>query len=247
MKDYEAHTYGDRIAGVYDDTYETLFDVDATVTFLAELAGNGSALELAIGTGRIALPLAGRGVEVTGIDASQAMVAELRAKPGGDDIPVAMGDFADVDVEGRFKLVFVVFNTLFALTTQDDQVRCFTNVAEHLAEDGVFVVEAFVPDATRFTRYQTFGVDNLDSDSVRLEASRHDPVNQTVDSQHIVLRRGEPVEMYPVSIRYTYPSELDLMARLAGLRLRGRWGGWHKEPFTSESKFHVSVYERARP
>jgi SAM-dependent methyltransferase len=245
MKGYEAHTYGDRIAGVYDELYGTLFDVDATVSLLAELAGGGPALELAIGTGRIALPLADRGVDVTGIDASEAMVAELRAKPGGDDIPVVMGDFADVDIEGRFKLVFVVFNTLFNLATQDEQVRCFTNVTKHLTEDGVFVVEAFVPDVTRYTRHQTTGVDRLDSESVHLEASRHDPVNQTVDSQHIHLRRGEPVEMYPVSIRYAYPSELDLMARLAGLRLRARWGGWHKEPFTSESKFHVSVYEHA--
>lgn len=245
MKGYEAHTYGDRIAGVYDELYGTLFDVDATVSLLAELGGDGPALELAIGTGRIALPLADRGVDVTGIDASEAMVAELRAKPGGDDIPVVMGDFADVDIEGRFKLVFVVFNTLFNLATQDEQVRCFTNVTKHLTEDGVFVVEAFVPDVTRYTRHQTTGVDRLDSESVHLEASRHDPVNQTVDSQHIHLRRGEPVEMYPVSIRYAYPSELDLMARLAGLRLRARWGGWHKEPFTSESKFHVSVYEHA--
>ena len=245
MKGYEAHTYGDRIAGVYDELYGTLFDVDATVSLLAELAGGGPALELAIGTGRIALPLADRGVDVTGIDTSEAMVAELRAKPGGDDIPVAMGDFADVDIEGHFKLVFVVFNTLFNLATQDEQVRCFTNVTKHLSEGGVFVVEAFVPDVTRYTRHQTTGVDRLDSESVHLEASRHDPVNQTVDSQHIHLRRGEPVEMYPVSIRYAYPSELDLMASLAGLRLRARWGGWHKEPFTSESKFHVSVYEHA--
>jgi hypothetical protein len=245
MKGYEARTYGDRIAGVYDELYGTLFDVDATVSLLAELAGGGPALELAIGTGRIALPLEDRGVDVIGIDASEAMVAELRAKPRGDDIPVVMGDFADVDIEGRFKLVFVVFNTLFNLATQDEQVRCFTNVTKHLTEDGVFVVEAFVPDVTRYTRHQTTGVDRLDSESVHLEASRHDPVNQTVDSQHIHLRRGEPVEMYPVSIRYAYPSELDLMASLAGLRLRARWGGWHKEPFTSESKFHVSVYEHA--
>jgi SAM-dependent methyltransferase len=245
MKDYEAHTYGDHIARVYDELYGSLLDVDATVALLAELAADGPALELAIGTGRVALPLKEHGVDVTGIDVSEAMVAELRAKPGGGDIPVVMGDFADVDGEGRFKLVFVVFNTLFALTTQDEQVRCFNNVAEHLADEGVFVVEAFVPDATRFTRHQTTGVDDLDSDSVRLEVSRHDPVHQRVDSQHVVLRRGQAVEMYPVSIRYSYPSELDLMARLAGLTLRDRLGGWNKEPFTSESKFHVSIYERA--
>ena len=245
MKDYDAQTYGDRIAGVYDELYGELFDDDDTVARLAELVGDGRALELAIGTGRIALPLKERGVEVTGIDISEAMVAKLREKPGGTDIPILIGDIGDVDVEGHFGLVFVVFNTLFALTTQEDQVRCLANVERHLADGGVFVVEAFVPDSTRFTRHQTVGVDSLEMDRVHLEASRHDPVNQRVDSQHIVLQHGQPVEMYPVSIRYAYPGELDLMARLAGLRLRDRWGDWNGEPFTSESKFHVSLYERA--
>jgi SAM-dependent methyltransferase len=245
MKDYDAQTYGDRIAGVYDELYGELFDDDDTVARLAELVGDGRALELAIGTGRIALPLKERGVEVTGIDISEAMVAKLRAKPGGTDIPILIGDIGDVDVEGHFGLVFVVFNTLFALTTQEDQVRCLANVERHLTDGGVFVVEAFVPDSTRFTRHQTVGVDSLGMDQVHLEASRHDPVTQTVESQHIVLKEGEPVKMFPVTIRYSYPSEIDLMARLAGLRLRNRWGGWREEPFTSESKFHVSVYERA--
>jgi SAM-dependent methyltransferase len=245
MKDYGAQTYGDRIAGVYDELYGGLFDDDAAVARLAELAGDGRALELAIGTGRIALPLQQRGVDVTGIDISEAMVAQLRAKPGGTEIPIVIGDMGDVGVDGHFDLVFVVFNTLFALTSQEDQVRCFANVERHLTDDGVFVVEAFVPDSTRFTRHQTVGVDSLGTDRVYLEASRHDPVTQTVDSQHIVLKQGEPVEMFPVSIRYSYPTEIDLMARLAGLRLRNRWGGWREEPFTSESKFHVSVFERA--
>jgi len=245
MEGYDARTYGDRIADVYDEMYGELFDSDATVAHLAELAGDGRALELAVGTGRIALPLRQRGVDVTGIEISEAMVEKLRAKPGGTDIPIVMGDFGDVDVDGHFDLVFVVFNTLFALTTQDDQVNCFANVANHLTNGGVFVVEAFVPDSTRFTRHQTVGVDSLGPDRVHLEASRHDPVTQTVDSQQVVLRQGEPVEMYPVSIRYAYPSEMDLMARLAGLRLLNRWGGWGSEPFTSESKVHVSLYERA--
>jgi len=245
MKDYDERTYGDRIAGVYDELYGELFDDDTAVARLAELASGGRALELAIGTGRIALPLKELGVDITGIDISEAMIAKLRAKPGGTDIPIVIGDIGDVDVEGRFGLVFVVFNTLFALTTQEDQVRCFANVARHLTDGGVFVVEAFVPDSTRFTRHQTVGVDSLGTDRVHLEASRHDPVTQTVDSQHLVLTEGEPVEMYPVSIRYTYPSEMDLMARLGGLRLRNRWGGWREEAFTSESKFHVSVYEHA--
>jgi len=244
MKDYDARTYGDRIAGVYDELYGELFDDDGAVARLVELAGDGRALELAIGTGRIALPLKERGVEVTGIDISEAMVAKLRAKPGGTDIPIVIGDIAEIDVDGHFGLVFVVFNTLFALTTQEDQVRCFANVARHLTDGGVFVVEAFVPDSTRFTRHQTVRVDSLGTDRVHLEASRHNPVTQTVNSQHIVLTEGKPVEMYPVSIRYSYPSEMDLMARLAGLRLRDRWGGWNGEPFVSESKFHVSVYER---
>jgi SAM-dependent methyltransferase len=245
MEGYDASTYGDRIAGVYDEMYGELFDVDATVARLAELAGDGRALELAIGTGRIALPLQERGVDVTGIEISEAMVEKLRGKPGGTEIPIVMGDFGNVDVDGHFDLVFVVFNTLFALTTQDDQVRCFANVARHLTDRGVFVVEAFVPDSTRFTRHQTVGVDSVEPGRVHLEASRHDPVTQIVDSQHVVLQQGEPVEMYPVSIRYSYTGELDLMARLAGLRLRNRWGGWNEEPFTSESKFHVSLYERA--
>ena len=242
MKDYDAATYGDRIAPVYDDLYDNLFDVDGTVTLLAELAAGRGALELAIGTGRIAIPLKRAGVDVKGIDASEAMVAKLHAKPGGDDIEVAMGDFADVELEGTFGLVFIVFNSLFALTSQQDQIRCFASVADHLADDGVFLIEAFVPDATRFERHQTSGVDSVSVDEVIMEASRHDPVRQRVDSQHIVMRAGKPVELYPVSIRYAYPSELDLMARLAGLRLRDRWGGWRREPFTSESKLHVSVY-----
>jgi SAM-dependent methyltransferase len=245
MEDYDARTYGQRIAGIYDELYGELFDDEAAVARLAGLAREGRALELAIGTGRIAVPLKQRGVDVTGIDISEAMVDKLREKPGGADVPVVMGDFADVGVDGHFDLVFVVFNTLFALTTQDDQVRCFANVARHLTDRGVFVVEAFVPDSTRFTRHQTVEVDSLGTDHAHLELSRHNPATQTVDTQHVVLRQGEPVEMYPVSIRYSYPGEMDLMARLAGLRLRSRWAGWDEEPFTSESYFHVSVYERA--
>jgi SAM-dependent methyltransferase len=245
MKDYDARTYGGRIASVYDELYGELFDDDAAVAQLAGLAGDGRALELAIGTGRIALPLKERGIEVSGIDISEAMVAKLRAKPGGADIPIVMGDFGDVDVAGHFDVVYLVFNTLFALPTQDDQVRCFENVARHLTDDGVFLVEAFVPDSTRFTRHQTTGTDFLGTDRLHLEASRHDPVTQTVDTQHVALRQGRPIEMSPVSIRYSYPGEMDLMARLAGLRLRNRWGGWRREPFTSESNFHVSVYEHA--
>ncbi len=200
-------------------------------------------LELAIGTGRLALPLVERGLEVHGIDASERMVEKLRAKPGGDAIPVTMGDFADVGVEGEYRLIFIAFNTLFALLTQDDQLRCFANAAEHLTDDGLFVVEAFRPDLGRFDRGQRTNVFRVDAEQVMLDASRHDPLEQRVDSQHIVITEAG-TKLYPVSIRYAFPSELDLMARLAGLELRERWGSWKREPFTADSNRHVSVYAR---
>jgi SAM-dependent methyltransferase len=241
MQDYGPETYGDRIASVYDSLYEAELETDAAVDALARLAGPGPVLELAIGTGRLAVPLAQRGVDVRGIDASDEMVARMRAKPGGADIPVAMGDFADVDVDGAFSLVYVAFNTLFALVTQDDQVRCFKNVAARLADGGRFVVEAFVPDLGRFDRGQRLSVTSVDIDRVAIDASRHDAVNQRVDSQHVFVS-DEGNQLYPVSLRYAYPSELDLMARLAGLELQERWGSWHGEPFTNSSTDHVSVY-----
>jgi SAM-dependent methyltransferase len=243
MDDYRPETYGDRIAPLYDELYERELDTDAAVDALARLAGSGPVLELAIGTGRLAVPLAQRGIDIRGIDASEEMVARMRGKPGGADIPVAMGDFADVGVEGPFSLVFVAFNTIFALLTQDDQVRCFENVAARLALGGRFIVEAFVPDATRWDRGQRVSAHSLRLDRIELEASRHDPVDQRVDSQHIFVADGK-TQLYPVSLRYAFPSELDLMARLAGLELVDRWGGWSGEPFTSASTNHVSVYAR---
>ena len=246
MEGYEPATYGDRIADVYDELYEDMFDVEGAVALLAELAGGGPALELAIGTGRIALPLLARGVEVHGIDVSEAMVAKLRAKPGGADIPVVMGDFADVAVELDYPLVYLVFNTLFALTSQEDQIRCFANVAQHLRPGGVFVVECFVPDLSRFDRHQRIGVDRVAHDEVQLETTRHDPVNQSSEGVHVVLRE-DGIKLYPVNLRYAYPPEMDLMARLAGLRLRDRFAGWRGQPFTSDSTGHVSIYEKPTP
>jgi SAM-dependent methyltransferase len=243
MEDYEAATYGERVADVYDGLYGQRFDTSATVALLAELATGGPALELAIGTGRVALPLAARGIRVDGIDASPAMVAKLRTKPGGDTISVSIGDFADVAVTDHYRLVFVAFNSFFALLTQDDQVRCFENVAGHLHDDGVFVIEAFVPDLGRFHRDQHIGTVAVDVDEVQLELSRHDAAAQRVDSSHVFLTGGT-IRLNPVAIRYAWPSELDLMARLAGLRLRDRWAGWNREPFTSTSGTHVSVYGR---
>lgn len=240
MSEFGPETYGDRIASRYDDLYAAL-DPTAAAGFLAELAGGGRALELAIGTGRIALPLRELGVEVHGIDASEAMIALLREKPGGTAIPVTVGDFADVAVDGAFSLIFVAFNTFFALLTQEDQLRCFRNAAAHLVPGGVFVIEAFVPDLARFDRGQRVGSNRVDLDEVTLEASVHDALRQRVDTTHVFLSAGG-VELCPLKIRYAWPSELDLMARLAGLRLRQRWGGWEKEPFTAESGSHVSVY-----
>lgn len=242
MDAYGPETYGDRIADVYDNLYTSL-DTAGAVETLAELTAGDPVLELAIGTGRLALPLAQRGIEVHGIDASEAMVAKLREKPGGAGIPVTIGDFADVAVDGSYSLVFVAFNTLFALLTQEEQLRCFANVAAHLAEGGVFVVEVFFPDLSRFDRGQRVQATTVDTDEVMIDASRHDPVAQRVDSSHIVITEAG-IRLYPVHVRYAFPSELDLMAKLAGLELRERWGGWNREPFTAASQRHVSVYGR---
>jgi hypothetical protein len=247
MSEYGPETYGDRWASVYDEwvaRYSMTSDPDRVADRLAGLADGGAALELAVGSGRIALPLLARGVDVQGIDASQAMLARLRSKPDGERIRVALGDFADVAVDGKYRLIFVVFNTFFALLSQEQQVRCFGNVAEHLTDDGVFVIEAFVPDIARFDRGQRVGAIAIETDSMHLEASKHDRVAQRVDSLHAVVEDGA-VRTFPVRIRYAWPSELDLMAQLAGLRLRERWGGWDQEQFTASSDVHVSVYEHA--
>jgi SAM-dependent methyltransferase len=240
METYTASTYGERIAEVYDERHDT-FD-EAAVRLLAELARGGRALELGVGTGRVALPLTGRGVEVHGIDASPAMVERLRAKPGGDAVAVTFGDFADVAVEGEFALVYVVFNTFFALLSQEAQVRCFRNVARRLAPGGVFLVEAFVPDVARYDGGQVNRATEVTTERVVYDVAQHDPARQYVTGQSVVITDGR-VRLYPVQLRYAWPSELDLMARLAGLRLRERRGGWQREPFNGSGK-HVSVYER---
>jgi SAM-dependent methyltransferase len=244
MEGYRPETYGDRIADVYDAMMAGLPDPADCVDRLAELAGAGPALELGIGTGRVALPLAARGVPVHGIDASAAMVERLRARPGGDAIPVTFGDFAGVPVEGRYRLVYVVFNTFFALLTQDDQLRCFAAVADRLAPGGAFLLSGFVPDPTLYSGGQSVRTTEVGLDRARLDLARHDPVAQRVDFQHVVLTEAG-VRLYPGALRYAWPSELDLMARLAGLRLRERWGGWRREPFGADSGLHVSVYEHA--
>ena len=247
MEEYTWSTYGDRIAEAYDERFVRRLDTMAAVEAIADLAtaaGATRVLELAIGTGRIALPLKERGFDVRGVDVSEAMVAKLREKPNGEEIPVTMGYFADVPVEGTFKLVYLVFNTLFALLAQAEQIECMENVASHLEPGGLFVLECFVPDLTRFDRGQRVGASSIDVDDLELEVSRHHATEQRIDSMHVVIRDGE-VKTYPVRLRYAWPSELDLMARIAGLRLRERWGGWEREPFTDDSGSHVSIYERA--
>jgi SAM-dependent methyltransferase len=234
-------TYGEPLAEVYDQWF-TAHD-PATVEVLAELARGGRVLEMGIGTGLVALPLAAKGVEVHGIDNSEPMVAKLRAKPGGEAIPVTMGSFAEVVIPGEFSLVFVLFNTLFALLTQDEQVRCFQNAARHLSADGVFVVEVFVPEVGSWRGGQDVRALTVTGDRIGLKVSKHDPLEQKIRSQHVVVRNGE-IRMYPVEVRYAWPAELDLMAEIAGLRLRHRFGNWARESFQATSEKHVSVYER---
>jgi len=243
MENYEPiMSFGEEVAEIYD--VDQRGDELAMVDFLEQLASGGPTLELAVGTGRVALPLAARGIRVDGIDFSPAMVAKLQAKPGGDQISVTMGNFRDVPVQGTYRLIYVVFNTLFNLLTQDDQVRCFENVAAHLSDDGSFVVEAFVPTyLTRLRDDQYVDAEALGVGEVTLDVGRHDPVTQRLEESHVVLSR-EGVRLYPIVCRYAWPSELDLMARIAGLRLQERWAGWNRESFNSTSRMHVSVYGR---
>ena len=242
MDNYGDDTYGERIASMYDDWYEE-YD-EATLTTLHELAQGARALELGIGTGRLALPLQQSGVEVEGIESSRAMIARLRSKPGGERIAVEMGSFADVAVDGRFSLIYVLVNTFYALLTQEEQLRCFRNVAEHLTQQGSFVIEAFVPDLSRFTSRQSVTVTDMSEDEVQLDVSRHDPVSQQITAQQIVLTE-QGICLYPVKLRYAWPTELDLMARLAGLQLMHRWGDWRQSAFSADSRVHISVYGHA--
>jgi SAM-dependent methyltransferase len=236
--------FGERVAARFDERHAHKADpavVDPIVDFLAGLAGDGAALELGIGTGRIALPLSARGVRVHGIELSEAMVARLRAKPGADRIGVTIGDFATTTVDGTFSVAYLVANTIMNLTTQDEQVACFCNAAAHLRPGGCFVIEVLVPGLQRLPpgeRFQPF-----DLSPTHVGVDEIDVATQALVSHHYWVD-GDEVEVYSPPFRYVWPSELDLMARLAGLRLRERWGSWTREPFTNESRKHVSVWER---
>jgi SAM-dependent methyltransferase len=237
--------FDERVAARYDESSAEMFDsavVDPVVDFLVALAGSGRALELGIGTGRIALPLAKRGVPVHGIELSQAMAARLHAKQGGDDIGVTIGDFATTTVDEVFSVAYLVFNTIMNLTTQAAQVACFRNVAAHLEPGGCFVIEVGVPDLQRLPPGETIHAFHVSE--TRLGFDEFDVARQGLTSHHFEFVDGR-VERNSIPFRYVWPSELDLMAQLVGMRLRERWSGWKREPFTSESRKHVSVWERA--
>lgn len=232
------------VASTYDDSTGEEFQpevIAATVEFLAERSGDGGALELGIGTGRIALPLAEREVSVHGIDVSAAMLARLRAKPGGERIEVTIGDFATTRVDGSFSLAYLVFNTIMNLTTQAAQVACFQNAAAHLQPGGCFVIEVGVPDLQRLPPGETHHV--FQAREGRWGIDEYDIANQGLISHHIQPVDGR-LERSSIPFRYVWPAELDLMAQLAGLRLRERWAGWRHEPFTSDSRKHISVWEK---
>jgi methyltransferase family protein len=238
--------FGERAAAIYDATTTDVSDpaiVEPTVEFLAELAGTGRALELGIGTGRIAVPLSVRGVPVHGIELSRAMAARLRAKPGGEGIGVTIGDFATARAEGTFSLVYLVFNTIMNLTTQEAQVACFRNVAAHLEPGGHFVVEVVVPGLQRLPPGETILADHVSE--TRWSFDEYDVANQGLVSHHFRIIDGE-VDRVSIPFRYVWPAELDLMAQLAGMELRERWSGWGREPFTSDSRQHVSVWRKSR-
>jgi SAM-dependent methyltransferase len=236
--------FGERVAARYDEDTSAMFEpavVDAAVEFLASLAGRGRALELGIGTGRLALPLARRGVPVHGIDLSRAMVDRLRAKPGGDAVGVTIGDFATTKADGTFSVVYLVFNTIMNLTTQDAQVACFRNAAAHLEPDGCFVIEVGIPDLRRLPPRQNVVPFHVSPTGWAYDV--YDVATQAMSSNYVEVA-GARGEYRSIPFRYVWPAELDLMAQLAGLALRERWSGWTREPFTSDSEQHVSVWQK---
>ncbi len=241
-----AETHFDEwIAQRYDTLWPELFDpafVEPTLDFLAGLAGTGVALEFGIGTGRVALPLSRRGVPLHGIELSEAMITQLQAQEGASNIGVTLGDFATATVDGTFSLVYLLRNTITNLTNQDEQVECFNNAARHLQPGGAFVIENYVPELRRIPPGETTHV--FTATPTHVGVGEYDFVNQIEVCRHWWLVDGE-LKAFSSPHRYVWPAELDLMARLAGMVLRERWSGWQREPFTSDSRSHISVWEKA--
>lgn len=235
-------SFGHEVSKRYDA--QPRGDEEETVAFLAKIAADGGALELAVGTGRIVLPLSQAGMRVDGIEQSQAMVDRMREKPGGNAIEVIIGDMSRACTGRRYRLVYLVYNTIGNLLTQDDQVACFQNAARHLEPGGVFVLECRIPTAPAQPRHQFVDAEEISADNVVLGVCHYDPVTQILDNNHVRID-ADGIVLSPISLRLAYPPEFDLMARIAGLRLRERWGGWNSEPFTAASWRHVSVYEPA--
>lgn len=242
MTGWKPESFGALNAADYDERHDP-GTTDEAVALLFELAQGARTLELAIGTGRVALPLAEKGLDISGIEASTEMVDILHRKPGGEDIPVAIGDMADVEIDGHFGFAFLIFNTLFNLISQDAQLRCFANVANHLDSGGAFLIEAFVPDVAQFRDGQNVKPVWFENDAAEIELSSHDPVNQLIDYRKI--RFGpEGTRVIPLPMRYAWPAEIDLMAKLAGLDLEHRWSGWDRAPFAADSSMHISLYRK---
>src|SRR5438874_10265633 len=236
--------FDERIAKSYEAKWPEIFEpavVGAAVGFLADLAGSGAALELGVGTGRIALPLSQRGVRVHGIELSPEMVAQMRTKPGGDKIAVTIGDFATTRVEGSFKLAYLVRNTITNLTTQDAQVECFRNVAAHLKPGGCFVIEVYIPELQRLPPGETIHAFTVTPTHLGFE--EYDVATQIAFSHHYWVGDGQ-IETLSAAVRYVWLCALALTARLAGMTLRERWGSWTREPFTSDSRNHVADWEK---
>jgi len=242
MKGYQPESsFSDEVSAQFHDTRG---DETACVAFFASLAGDGPTLELAIGTGRIALPLANKGIRVDGIDFSTSMVDLLRSKPGGAELNVKIADFKYVDMSDQYSLIFIIWNSLFNLLTQEDQATCFENVAKHLVTGGLFAIEAYVPSFLhRMVDNQEVKTETIETDSVRIGVLKHDPVHQMLENSHVTLS-ATGTRFDPVVQRYAWPSELDLMANNAGLELSDRWSGWNREKFDADSARHISVYRK---
>ncbi|MEM7703596.1 MAG: class I SAM-dependent methyltransferase [Pseudomonadota bacterium] len=233
--------FDEEVALGYDTEHTDGGDLEHTIATLVELSDGGPALEFALGTGRIALPLAAAGVAVSGIELSEPMVTRLREKPGGAEIPVVIGDMASAKVDGRFSLVILVFNTICNLTTQEQQIACFQNAADHLKPGGRFVIETFVPPIQRLPQGETKRA--FDVSDTHWGIDEYDLTTQTFTSHHLWVR-GETLVRRSMPFRYVWPSELDLMARLAGMELESRWEDWAKTPFSADSTRHISVWRK---